>query len=253
MHREAQRGSPRNQPVRVGLARAQPQSLPPATRPFDASDAGPPSMTRCSRHNRGKAEPPRSRPSILTPRTELAISARSLTRHNLAARNPNPLPIWSAQRTRFQLRRPSDSEVGVCCKPELGGTVGMRWTQTRPRAKRRMLAHRSRTRAGLPTRPPLHKTAKPKGIDRIGIRKADTRNNRCATSSQPARPPQRVPALVANGKPSDRTNERTHQIRADPRRLPRPRARKRKRAQRQPARPPRYNHRGGSRQREVDP
>jgi hypothetical protein len=73
-----------------------------------------------------------------------------------------------AYRTRFQLRGASVSKRHVCCKPELGGTVGMRWTQTRPRAKRRMLAHRSRTRAGLPTRPPLDKTAKPKVIDRIG-------------------------------------------------------------------------------------
>jgi hypothetical protein len=30
----------------------------------------------------------------------------------------------SAQRTRFQLRRPSDSEGGVCCKPELCGSAG---------------------------------------------------------------------------------------------------------------------------------
>src|SRR6478609_3048415 len=27
----------------------------------------------------------------------------------------------SAQRTRFQLRQPSEREGGVCCKPELGG------------------------------------------------------------------------------------------------------------------------------------
>jgi hypothetical protein len=25
--------------------------------------------------------------------------------------------IWSVQRIRFQLRRPSDSEGGVCCNP----------------------------------------------------------------------------------------------------------------------------------------
>jgi hypothetical protein len=30
--------------------------------------------------------------------------------------------LSSAQRTRFQLRRPSDSESGVCCKPELAGS-----------------------------------------------------------------------------------------------------------------------------------
>lgn len=29
-------------------------------------------------------------------------------------------PTASAQRTRFQLRRPSEREGGVCCKPELG-------------------------------------------------------------------------------------------------------------------------------------
>ena len=29
------------------------------------------------------------------------------------------LPLWSGQRTRFQLRRPSGSETGVCCEPEL--------------------------------------------------------------------------------------------------------------------------------------
>ena len=34
-------------------------------------------------------------------------------------------PPLSAQRTRFQLRRPSVSEEGVCCKPELGGAL--RW------------------------------------------------------------------------------------------------------------------------------
>jgi hypothetical protein len=27
------------------------------------------------------------------------------------------------QRTRFQLRRPSGSEEGVCCKPELGSPI----------------------------------------------------------------------------------------------------------------------------------
>jgi hypothetical protein len=33
---------------------------------------------------------------------------------------PEVAPILrSAQRTRFQLRRPSERETGVCCKPEL--------------------------------------------------------------------------------------------------------------------------------------
>jgi len=38
----------------------------------------------------------------------------------------------SAQRTRFQLRRPSECEGGVCCKPELGG-VGSRLNCMRAR------------------------------------------------------------------------------------------------------------------------
>jgi hypothetical protein len=29
--------------------------------------------------------------------------------------------LLSAERIRFQLRRPSEREGGVCCKPELGG------------------------------------------------------------------------------------------------------------------------------------
>ena len=37
----------------------------------------------------------------------------------------------SAQRTRFQLRRPSEREGGVCCKPELDGSAQTRSTETR--------------------------------------------------------------------------------------------------------------------------
>jgi hypothetical protein len=40
--------------------------------------------------------------------------------HRKCAATPTP-PLPSAQRTRFQLRRPSEREGGVCCKPELGG------------------------------------------------------------------------------------------------------------------------------------
>jgi hypothetical protein len=32
------------------------------------------------------------------------------------------LGLLAAQRTRFQLRRPSEREGGVCCKPELGSS-----------------------------------------------------------------------------------------------------------------------------------
>jgi hypothetical protein len=35
---------------------------------------------------------------------------------------PLEAAVTSVQRTRFQLRRPSVREGGVCCKPELGGS-----------------------------------------------------------------------------------------------------------------------------------
>mgnify|MGYP003576668825 CR=1 FL=1 len=41
--------------------------------------------------------------------------------------------LMSAQRTKFQLRRPSEREGGVRCKPELGGHVNVRCRRMRRR------------------------------------------------------------------------------------------------------------------------
>ena len=81
----------------------------------------------------------------LTERLVVAASARRprpTSEPNLSSQMRSRAPqshyalSLSAQRTRFQLRRPSAREVGVRCKPELGSAVVMRVQRLPARALR---------------------------------------------------------------------------------------------------------------------
>jgi hypothetical protein len=84
---------------------------------------------RSHRHDHRASTSSTSRPEIR--------ASRSV---DVSASNPSCL---SAQRTRFQLRRPSERESGVCCKPLLGGP---RWRCSRH-------ARATRSPSAKPSRP----------------------------------------------------------------------------------------------------
>jgi hypothetical protein len=79
----------------------------------------------------GSTAPERMIRVVTTRSGNLAIVTPEAYHGTAAAPEPGghstSAPSASAQRTRFQLRRPSAGEGGVCCKPELGG--GMRVTE----------------------------------------------------------------------------------------------------------------------------